>query len=124
MANPSHHKAAIHAGYFMVGLPVLFTLAALLVQLHVGAYATDRGQTGDEAAHFVTSLMLTDYLRHLGNPIAFAKSYYVHLPRVAIGHWPPFFEMLQALAFAIFGGTNQVAMALQAVIAGLLAGLP
>src|SRR5579871_5887162 len=120
MANPSHHKAAIHAGYFMVGLPVLFTLAALLVQLHVGAYATDRGQTGDEAAHFVTSLMLADYLTHWGDPIAFAKAYYVHLPRVAIGHWPPFFEGLQGAVFVLFGGSNKVAMGLQAVIAGAM----
>lgn len=125
MANPPNQKAAIRAGYVLAGFPAAFALAALLVQFQVGAYATDRGQTGDEAAHFVTSLMLVDYLRHLGtNPIAFARDYYAHLPRVAFGHWPPFFELLQTLTFAIFGGTNTVAMALQAAIAGLLAGLP
>ena len=121
MTNPLRAKFAAHS---LWAFPLLFTLAAMAVQVHVGAYATDRGQTGDEAAHFVTSLMLADYLGHLGNPIAFAKDYYVHLPRVAIGHWPPFFEMLQGLAFVLFGGSNAVAMALQAVIAGLMAGLP
>jgi hypothetical protein len=110
---------------FLAVFPAAFAAAALLVQLHVGAYGTDRGQTADEAAHFVTSLMLSDYLRHpAAHPIAFAKDYYVHLPRVAIGHWPPFFEMLQALAFEIFGGTNSTALAFQAIVAGLLAGLP
>jgi hypothetical protein len=105
--------------------PAGFALAAILVQWHVGAYATDRGQTSDEAAHFVTALMIADYLRHLGaNPIAFAKDYYVHLPRVAIGNWPPFFETLQAAVFALFGGTNRVALGMQAAILGLVAGLP
>lgn len=102
-----------------------FSLAALLIQIRVGAFSTDRGQTGDEAAHFVTSLMLTEYAHHLNeDPIGFAKSYYVHLPRVAIGHWPPLFEGVQALIFGVFGGNNGVALALQALIAGLMAGLP
>jgi len=100
-------------------------MIALLAQLWAGAYFTDRGQTADEAAHFVTSLMLTDYLRHLGtNPIEFAKLYYEHFPKVAIGHWPPFFEVLQSIVFAMFGGSDDVAMVLQALIAGLLAGIP
>jgi hypothetical protein len=68
--------------------------------------------------------MIADYLRHLGNPIAFAKDYYQHLPRVALGHWPPFFEGTQALVFLIFGSSNAVTIGLQAIIAGLLAGLP
>jgi hypothetical protein len=111
--------------WLFMALIAAFIAAALFVQLHIGAYDTDRGQTSDEAAHFVTSLMIADYLHHpSANPIAFAKDYYVHLPRVAIGHWPPVFELLQALVFGIFGGTNATALLLQALIAGLLAGVP
>jgi Dolichyl-phosphate-mannose-protein mannosyltransferase len=106
-------------------LPAIFIGACLLIQFFVGAFATDRGQTADEAAHFVTSMMVSDYVRHLDqNPIAFAKTYYAHLPKIGMGHWPPLFEVLQSFAFDLFGGTNAVAMVFQAVIGGLLAGLP
>ena len=56
---------------------IAFTAVAVFVQLQVGAYATDRGLTNDEAAHFVNSLLVLDYLRQgtLGNPLAFARNY-------------------------------------------------
>ena len=56
--------------------------------------------------------------------MAFAKDYYRHFPKVAIGHWPPVFETTQALAFLIFGSSGRVAIALQALIAGGAAALP
>ena len=120
--NQKFEASAIGEGACFVAA---FIAACLIIQFLVGAFATDRGQTADEAAHFVTSLMVSDYIRHLDqNPIAFAKSYYAHLPKIGMGHWPPFFELLQSFVFDLFGGTNAVAMVLQAVIGGLLAGLP
>ena len=103
----------------------VFTLLCVASQVMSGGYQSDRGQAGDEAAHFVSALMIYDYLiGHLGeNPIDFAKDYYAHFPRVAIGHWPPFFELVQALPF-LFGRNGTTAIALQAVLAGLCAGLP
>jgi hypothetical protein len=105
---------------------LIFALAGFTIQLATNGYATDRGNHGDEAAHFVSSLVIADYLREgaPAGPMAFAKEYYRHFPKVAIGHWPPVFEGLQALAFAIFSGTGTVALALQALIAGFAAALP
>ncbi len=101
-----------------------FIAVAVLVQLQVGAYASDRGLTNDEAAHFVNSLLVLDYLRQepLGSPLAFARDYYAHFPRVSIGHWPPMFYLLQAAVFALAGRSSAAALALQAVLAGLAAG--
>src|ERR1700690_1862442 len=84
----------------LLAFAALFIALAAAVQLAIGAYATDRGLTNDEAAHFVNSLLILDYLRQapLANPLAFATDYYTHLPRVSIGHWPPGFYVVQAAA--------------------------
>src|ERR1700755_2780809 len=55
MTNP---PGPIVRRHIFWALPALFAFAAMAVQIHVGAFATDHGQTSDEAAHFVTSLML------------------------------------------------------------------
>ena len=121
-ANQNFDKRAILEDACLLAA---FIGACLLIQFLVGAFTTDRGQTADEAAHFVTSLMVSDYAHHLDqNPVTFAKSYYAHLPKIGMGHWPPLFEVLQSFAFDLFGGTNAVAMVFQAAIGGLLAGLP
>ncbi len=52
----------------------------------------------DAAAHYVTSLMIRDYVA-LGaptSPIEFAGNYYLHYPRVAFGIWPPLYHVAQA----------------------------
>ena len=105
-------------------LLALFTALAVAIQLGIGAYGTDRGLTNDEAAHFVNSLLVLDYVREAlgGNPVRYALGYYAHLPRVSIGHWPPGFYVVQALAFALAGRSAAVAMAVQALVAGLACG--
>lgn len=104
----------------------LFAAICLLVQLAVGAYRSDHSQAGDEAAHFVSSLMIAQYLAHhlFTNPLTFAKEYYAHFPRVGLGHYPPMFETVQAAMFLVFGQRGTTAVALQAVIGGVCAGLP
>lgn len=52
----------------------------------------------DAAAHYVTSLMIRDYVA-LGapaSPVEFAGNYYLHYPRVAFGIWPPLYHIAQA----------------------------
>jgi hypothetical protein len=102
----------------------LFTGLGVAVQVAIGAYATDRGLNADEAAHFVNSLLILDYLREaaFSNPLSYAVAYYAHWPRVSIGHWPPGFYVVQAAAFALAGRSGAVAVALQAVVAGLACG--
>lgn len=59
----------------------------------------------DEAAHFVTGMMVYDYVRgHLGeNPMAFAEQYYARYPKVALGHWPPGYYVVQTAWFGLVG---------------------
>jgi len=104
----------------------MFTLVVVAIQIAVGAYHADLGTIGDETGHFVSSLLVFDYLRsgHFANPMRFAQAYYLHWPRVAIGHWPPLFYAIQALAFAIGGRSVETAIAVQAAAAGVAAGWP
>ena len=68
---------------------------------------------------FVTGVCLLDYCKNAfgTNPVAFAESYYAHYPKVAFGHWPPVFYVLEALWFGVFGATTLSAMLLVGSIA-------
>ncbi|MDE2005643.1 MAG: glycosyltransferase family 39 protein [Rhodospirillales bacterium] len=119
-------RAPIPGALLFIILTGMFTLIIVAIQIAVGAYHADLGTIGDETGHFVSSLLVFDYLRsgHFGNPMRFARAYYLHWPRVAIGHWPPLFYAIQTLAFAIAGRSVQTAIAFQAVVAGAAAGWP
>ena len=47
----------------------------------------------DPPARFISGVMAYDYPRTAfgSDPLAFAQSYYVRYPKVANGHWPPFY---------------------------------
>src|SRR5258708_4740625 len=63
-----------------------------------GAFKTGFDHHPDEPAHFVTGLMLRDYIVEgfPSAPMSFATDFYLHYPEVAFGHWPPVFYLLQA----------------------------
>lgn len=105
---------------------LFFFILSVAIQLGTDGYRADRGNHSDEAAHFVSSLVIADYITtgHGTNPVKFATDYYAHFPKVAIGHWPPVFEFLQAVLFLIFGHPGVVALLLQAVIAGVGTAIP
>jgi hypothetical protein len=74
----------------------------------------------DEAGHYVNALFLGDWLRAgLPAPLAFARDYYAHYPRLSIGHWPPGWYMLQAPLYALLRPSPQAATAASAFLAGL-----
>jgi hypothetical protein len=77
----------------------------------------------DEAAHYVTGLMVRDYAAagFPSHPIAFAIDYYLHYPKVALGQWPPFFYLVQAAWTLAFPVSHTSMMMLMAVIAAALA---
>lgn len=79
----------------IVILLITFTALSLFCS-RTGALDSDLGGDPDEAAHAVTSLMIRDYLTDgLGQPpMKFAKDYYEHYPRVALGHYPPFYYLI------------------------------
>jgi len=95
-----------------IALPVLLTA---ILQWRSGAYSSDLATNSDEPAHVVSGLMVHDYAARLlnltalslpVNPRAFAEAYYVHYPKVAIGHWPPSFYLIQAAWMLIVGRTK------------------
>src|SRR5579875_292360 len=83
---------------------LVFLAAVLALQVASGAYGAEFGGYPDEPAHYITSLMVRDYVvgLHWSNPLQFAQQYYEHYPKVAFGHWPPVLYVLQAAWMLLF----------------------
>jgi 4-amino-4-deoxy-L-arabinose transferase-like glycosyltransferase len=104
-------------------LTAAYALALLagLLSLHVTG-AWQAGFSGaDEPAHFLNGWFVAAYLRDaLGqNPLAYATEFYLHYPKISIGHWPPAFYGLVAPVFWIAPATPQTAMAVNLFVASL-----
>jgi GT2 family glycosyltransferase len=101
----------------------LFLFAGLLgIQLAVGAYAADFSGHPDEPSHYVTGVMVSQFLqRPTASPMSFAEQYYLHYPKVSIGHWPPLLYALEGFWFILFGVSRTAALALQLLVAWMLA---
>jgi hypothetical protein len=102
-----------------------YAVFAFVLQFAAGAYRAEFSGYPDEAAHFTTGLMLRDYLVHglPQNPVQFAENYYLHYPKVAIGHWPPLFHLLEALWLLVFPVSRISVMLLMAVYSAVVAAL-
>src|SRR6202035_5156727 len=63
---------------------VLWMLAALL-QWKAGAYTVELSGNPDESAHYITGLMIRDYIAsgHVTSPMTYAEQYYAHYPKIA-----------------------------------------
>jgi hypothetical protein len=101
---------------------LLFFAIAFAFQHTGGAYRSELSGYPDEPAHFVTGVMFREYFATFPPvwPVPFAVDYYIHYPKVAIGHWPPVFYVLEGLWFALFGPSREAAMLLMALISALL----
>lgn len=87
-------------------------------QIQTGAYKSEFGGHPDEAAHYVTGLMIRDYMvdgipQH---PMRFAENYYDHYPKVALGNWPPFFYVAQSAWTIPFGVSRSSLMIFMALL--------
>lgn len=85
-------------GIFIVALVIL---AAAMIYLH----ALNSGLSGsDEGAHFLNSYLVWSYLTEgIGqNPLTYSKDFYVHYPKISIGHWPPLYYIFLASLFFVF----------------------
>src|SRR5713226_10460531 len=56
-----------------------------------------------------------------GNPLSYAQNFYAHYPKVALGHWPPFFYLVQAAWTLPFTPSRTSVMLLMAVLTAILA---
>lgn len=100
-----------------------FFVIAVVLQWRGNAFRSEFSGSEDEPAHYVTGLMIHDYVAagFPGNPLAYARNYYQHYPKVALGHWPPVFYIIQASWMLIFGPSRISVLLLMASLAALLA---
>ena len=93
----------------------------VLLQWSSGAHAAGFGGDPDEPAHYVTGLMVRDYVAALlpTAPLPYAENYYVHYPEVAFGHWPPLFHLIEAGWMLVFPVSHSSLMALMATLSAL-----
>lgn len=107
-------------------LPRLLATTVLLGLATLAVTAATRGLSPsliepDEGGHYVNALFLGDWIRAgFPSPMAWARDYYAHFPRLSIGHWPPGWYVVEAPFFALFRPAPYTA----AIISALLAGLP
>ena len=111
------------ARYADIALLLIFLAAVVILQIASGAYRGEFGAYPDEPAHYVTSLMLRDYVLHghLTSPMKFAEEYYRHYPKVAFGHWPPLFYVVQSGWMMLFSASRASVRLEIAVTTALLA---
>lgn len=104
-------------------LPLAAAFSVLLVfgvfQVAGGAYQAEFDGYSDEASHFMTGLVLRDYAVTwpLPAPRPWAEQYYLHYPRVALGHWPPLFHLVEAGWWLFVPPSRESAMFLIGVLA-------
>jgi 4-amino-4-deoxy-L-arabinose transferase-like glycosyltransferase len=104
----------------LILLALLLGLVTLAVTAATGGLSPSLIEP-DEAGHYVNALFLGDWIRAgFPSPMAFARDFYAHFPRLSIGHWPPGWYMVEAPLFALFRPSPQAA----AIGSALLAGLP
>lgn len=96
-------------------------LLTVALQLRLHSYAADFGD--DEASHYISGLMIHDYLRSGfgGSPIAFVKMFHSHYPLVGIGHWGPLFYVAEAIWMLAFSPSLVSVLALSASVSVALA---
>ncbi len=98
---------------------VIYLLLSAGIQWVTGAWHAAFITYPDEPSHFVSSVMVRDYLAHglNQNPLSFAREYYEHYPFFAVGYWPPLFYILMGLWFLVVGVGRLQALLLVAAIA-------
>jgi hypothetical protein len=102
---------------------LLFFAAAVSLQWLGGAYSAEFSGYPDEPAHYITGLMVRDYLA-AGlpmHPMEFAEQYYLHYPKVAFGMWGPLFPVMEGVWMLAFSGSRTSILLLMALITSLLA---
>ena len=101
----------------------LLLVVVTALQIRSGAWHAEFGGHPDEAAHYVTGLMVRDYVAQgfPGSPMVYAAGYYDHYPKVALGNWPPGFYAIQALWTLTFSVSRTSVMVLMAVLTSMTA---
>jgi hypothetical protein len=118
---PHQHRSL---AWSALGGYAIALLAGLLVLAMVHAYSA--GFSGaDEPAHFLNGYFVSSYLHaHAGaNPMAYAVEYYLHYPKISIGHWPPAYYGLLGVLFLALPASPEMAFLINLAIAALPAAM-
>ncbi len=102
---------------------VLFFAAHGALLWTSGAFQAEFGEYPDEPSHYVTGLMVRDYLAAGASspPMAFAGNYYLHYPRIALVHYPPLFYIVEAAWMLAFPSSRASILLLVAVLIAIAA---
>lgn len=97
-------------------------LVTVALQWFGHSYTSEFGGA-DESAHFVTGLMIRDYVAagFPSTPIKFAEGYYLHYPKVAFGMWGPLLHVTEAAWILILPPTHFTLLLLMALITTITA---
>lgn len=103
----------------LIGWAAILGLLSLLLAWATGGISASFVDP-DEPAHYVSTLFIADWLRAgLPSPMHFATDYYLHFPKLAIGHWPPGWYALLAPLYAVWRPSPYEASLLAAFVSGL-----
>ena len=121
-SNPQAEEAAATRRWLGLGVFGGLLVVSLALQFLSGAYGSDFGGHADEAAHVVTGLMVRDYIAggvfERPHPMRFAEDYYDRFPKVAIGHYPPMFYLVEGIWLVPFRGKVGVLVLMALLSAG------
>jgi hypothetical protein len=79
-----------------LGSFVLFLSITIALQWEAGAFQSELGGDPDAPAHYMTGLMVRDYVASFARtqPLLYAQNDYQHYPKIGLGHWPPGYYLL------------------------------
>jgi 4-amino-4-deoxy-L-arabinose transferase-like glycosyltransferase len=105
---------------FLFGAYLLAAAIGMIAMVSANAYLA--GFSGaDEPSHFLNGYFISSYLKgHLGvNPLAFATDYYIHYPKISIGHWPPAYYGMLGMFFLVIPVSYPWLFGLNVMVASL-----
>jgi len=111
-SGPTPKRSLLPKVAIFLLLTIAFTIGQAGVHRFRGHDTTRFVPYVDEEEHFMTGLMIHDYLLQglPHNPLSFAKLYYLHYPKIAFGSWPPLLHMALAVWMIPFPATRASAI--------------
>lgn len=121
VSEPISHPSSARAGRGLVLAGYLAALAASAAAILFLRVPLAGFSAADEPAHFLNAYFIHRWLTgEFGwHPLAAAIDFYVHYPKLAIGHWPPLHYALVAATFQLLPATPPVAMVVNLVLSTL-----
>ena len=114
--------SALSSGAEHICIVLVLLLICVGLQHAAGAYALEFDT--DEASHYVSGLMMHDYLRYpTGSPMTYMRDFHSHYPLVGVGHWGPFYYGVEAVWMLVFGTGRTSVILLSALATSAVGGI-